>query len=179
MQEVCLGHMNCSFEQAAYPENQWTHSILDEHTFLNEWRANINGIDLAFEVSQMLGSSFAKTPIPKLTMPKIASSSHVQFAESVELYVGHEHDWHLQFWRHEIEVPVDHADIFHPLHFPLSDETSFMATTQQHRPRAFGPHPHEHHDLMQDVDIGIEPGEELPHDDDMPAPSDDDNSVTA
>ena len=176
-QEVCLGHAHC-FVQAEYPERQWTHSIIDEGNFLNEWRASIHGLDLAFEVSQMLGLSFDETSFQRCPVTKSAGKHHVCFDDTVELYVGHEQDWHLQYWQHIIEIPIQHADIFQPLKSPLSDEISFMATPGHHRLHGFGPHEPVHPNIMQNPNIGIDPEEDLEERDDFPAQSDDEISAT-
>ena len=47
--------------QPDYPVHQWTHSILDEPSVLNERKANSQALELAFEVSMMNGLTFAMT----------------------------------------------------------------------------------------------------------------------
>ncbi|CAL1168175.1 unnamed protein product, partial [Cladocopium goreaui] len=159
------------------PPSASAKSVRQESNFLNEWRASIHGLDLAFEVSQMRGFGFAETPLPSCPAVKNAGNLCVRFDDTVELYVGHEQDWHLQFWQHNIGVPILHADIFQPLTSPLSDEISFMATPGHHRLQDFGPHEHVPPNIMQNPDIGIDPAEAPAGEDNLPALSDDEMSV--
>lgn len=87
--EVCPGHGSESCSQPAYPVSQWVHSILEEPTFLTEWKASISALDLSYEVSQHCGTVGT---LPVATRNRSRSrrrSLQVTFSPIAELYVGY------------------------------------------------------------------------------------------
>ena len=129
--EVCLGQTPACFEQPDHLVHQWTHSILEEPTFLNEWKPGSQALELAFQVSMMNVLTFAGKPAvhtcdTKQVKPCISNRS-VSFCDTVELYVGPEHDRHLQMWRQRVDIPISQSRLFRPLGHLLGDEVSFMA----------------------------------------------------
>ena len=161
--EVCPGQMYHTFHQDAYVEHQWTHSIFEEPTFLSEWSASMKAIDLSFEVSQMQGKCFEKTPTTSLPTTKRGGNFRVRFHENVELYVGCEHDISLQRWNHRLTTSVSQSRLFQPLAFPIDDETSFMAQTGFHFRQGFGPFQPEHQELMLNPIIARDADQEEEH----------------
>ena len=170
--EICPGQLTACFEQPDHLVHQWNHSILDEVTFLNEWKANSQALELAFQVSMTNGLTFARTPSvhchgTERKEPCI-SNRKVSFCDQVELYVGSEHDWHLQSWKHTIETPIDQSRLFRPLGHLMGDEVSFMAMGNHFPPH--GVHEtvptalmedrqiaRDHDDWDHDIEVEVEP----------------------
>ena len=158
--------------QPDYLVHQWTHSILDEPSFLNEWKAYSQALELAFEVSMMNGLTFAMPLAEHLIandeVTPCKSNRSVSFHRYVELYVGPEHDWHLQQWKHQVEVPIDQSKLFRPLGRLLGDEVSFMAmgtTYPQHGVYEEQPSPltedrqiaPDFDDMQNEIEVEVEP----------------------
>ena len=138
--------------------HQWTHSILEEPTFLNEWKASSQALELAFQVSMMNGLTFARQPAVHSCDTKQArpcnSNRSVSFCDFVELYVGPEHDWHLQQWKRRVEIPIDQSRLFRALGHHLGDEVSFMA--MGNRFPQHGIHDEEPTSILEDRQIARE-----------------------
>ena len=124
--EVCLGHLQPGFDQGELTIFQWTHSILDEYNFLNEWKASIDALDLQMEVSSMSMQCFANPTSLRQTMTRPRSRGRkVNFKQKIELYVGPEHG--LQRWSHTLTRPIREAKIFQPYIDLQHDVISFMS----------------------------------------------------
>ena len=131
--EVCLGLLHPGFDHGDLTAFQWTHSILDEHDFLNEWKASIDALDLQMEVSPMC-TDFAADSIPKMKSmtQKRPCGRQVHFQQKIELYVGPEND--LQRWSHTLTTPIRQAKVFQPYSDLQHDVASFMSAPAVRQP---------------------------------------------
>ena len=79
------------FATIDYVIHQWTHSILEERSFLPEWKANIRSLDLAFEVLD--DCQWPTSSTPSCRRPSRSRTMlNVPFGDQVGLYVVSEHD---------------------------------------------------------------------------------------
>ena len=145
----------------------WNHSILAEEKFLTPWQASINGLDLSHEVGTWCSSSQMQLH----EGAKRCSGRTLSFANTVELFVGHEHDIEMARWTVSLNRTVSQHAVFHPVgdHFKHQvtdqrearddDETSFMATHAAHVHEVRHVHLEEDDAVARDVH---EPIEQLP-----------------
>ena len=145
----------------------WNHSILAEEKFLTPWQASINGLDLSHEVGTWCSSSQMQLH----EGAKRCSGRTLSFANTVELFVGHEHDIEMARWTVSLNHTVSQHAVFHPVgdHFKHQvtdqrearddDETSFMATHAAHVHEVRHVHLEEDDAVARDVH---EPIEQLP-----------------
>ena len=102
---------------------------------------------------------------------------HVRFADSVDLYVGHEDDLIMRNWPHALEVPHPKAKVFTPIEtipnseqLDVGDDVSFVAA-HVHRQQNFPVQQHQEPEIMNDPEIVIDDN----HIDDVHAESESDS----
>jgi len=134
-----------------YVVHQWTHSII------NEWKASINALDLAFAMSEASLHGEASRSFARDEATHSRKGLRVKFNHNVELYVGDEHEHFFQGWRLHCNTPVREARIFRPLRSPLADETSFMSMGTFDRNRPFGPEARHEDRIADREDVAIDP----------------------
>jgi len=144
--------------------HQWTHSILEEPNFINEWKASIQALDLAFDITDEPVFSLSELRGGKSSGRRGRQRAHVKFNAIAELYVGEEHALSLQRWRFPCGLPVSDTKLFCPLDYPLTDESSFMSMGNTDRRNQFGYEPPTHQiGLLEREEVAIDPA-------DLPAP---------
>ncbi|CAL1166294.1 unnamed protein product, partial [Cladocopium goreaui] len=106
-------------EESADRIAQWVHSILEEPTFLTEWKASISALDLSYEVSQHCGTVGTLPVATRNRSRSRRSSLQVTFSPIAELYVGSEQDFVMQrtyltlVLRHCLGIDIK---IYHQVH---------------------------------------------------------------
>ena len=136
---------------------QWTHSILEEDNFMNEWKASTRALDLQYEVDPMCGTHSGRPLSCKTRSKSTHPDRHPSFAKTVELYVGLEPENVFQRWPCHTGQAVISAPIFQPFPHSEADEVSWMAAPARREDRF--PHaPHETEGrIMENEDIAINP----------------------
>ena len=151
--EACLGLE----PESHFAVLQWTHSILDEKDFLNEWKASTQALDLQYEVAPMCGSHIYSSTQRQRT----AKHTHrVSFGEIAELYVGCESDYLFQRWFLALEQPISQSKIFCPCEQQPFDAVSLLAAPLRRVDRPLA-EPAEEADLIMNIaGIAQDPDEE-------------------
>ncbi|CAL1152296.1 unnamed protein product, partial [Cladocopium goreaui] len=140
---------------------QWTHSILEEENFMNELKASITALDLQYEVDPMCGTQGDRPTSCKASNACDKLNRHPSFAQTVELYVGLEHELIYQKWPCRTGQAVLLSPVFQPHHLISTDEVSWMAAPVRREDR-LQPALHRDQDrLIDNDDIAINPHDQI------------------
>ena len=140
----------------------WSHSILEEETYMSPWRASIEGLDLAWEVGTFLTSTRSSSTLPTFLRPKRSRRLDiaVNFNEWQEVLVGAEDSDCFLCWKlpmgplakfQNLQEFIEESNTGQTADNFESDEVSWMATgtlPQTHVPRPFLQH--EGHAVVDD-----------------------------
>jgi len=151
---------------------QWTHSILEEENFMNEWKASIRALDLQYEVDPMCGTHSGRPTPCKTRRKSTQPERHPSFAQTVELYVGLEPETVFQQWPCQTGQAVLSTPIFQPFPQPEADEVSWLAAPVRREDRFQHAQRETDGRIMENEDIAINPHEDEGSDGQSSSPED-------
>ena len=103
----------------------WNHRALKKRNFCSPWQASVEAVDLAREVGTWNQLSHKQFCMGERGLFR----GHVRFADSVDLYVGHEDDLIMRNWPHALEVPHPKAKVFTPIETIPNSEQLLCGST--------------------------------------------------
>ena len=158
--EVCRTPKVCPSDTDYVPI--WNHRIISKNYFVPEWKANINALDLAFELGEL------ETSGNELYVFKPPRSTHrkVTFADNVELYVGSELEIGMTIWPHRLGVPHLASKVLQPHEEFDHDQTSLLA---MHVPGNVPVADRQEDEFLMDQQNLIEQHDEIDHEQDHDA----------
>jgi len=157
--EVCQGLHARHFQQVDYVIHQWTHSILEEPDFLNEWKASIKALDQAFYMNDDPLLHCKEGRQQREVAERVNGDLRVRFHHVAELFVGEEQEHFFQRWKYPSDVKVKDTNLLRPLRQPLTDESSFMSMGNHAREGTFGPDPQVENRIVERGDVAVDPDE--------------------
>ena len=176
--EVCQGLHAGQFQQEDYVVHQWTHSVLTEPDFVNEWKASIDALDHAFNVQELPLSHQPNQKPAGRTVRGSDRDLRVRFHHIAELFVGVQHEHFFHRWKFPSNTMVKDTKLFRPLQHLLSDESSFMSMCNHERDRTFGPTFEDDDRIMERNDLATDPNEMQPDAHETDHSSDDEGTAS-